>query len=110
MRKIAANYIVLPNSGWIKNGYVEFTSSQELRIVDTGGKIRDLAGLEFYGGILVPEYIKKEKDRFKPGVDLQPLLNQLLMKYSSNYERLAIIEGADLIRLEWTLQADVRLL
>jgi hypothetical protein len=38
------------------------------------------------------------------------LLNQLLMKYSSNYERLAIIEGADLIRLEWTLQADVRLL
>ena len=82
MRKIAANYIVLPGFEWVKNGYVEFESSQKMKVVDTGGRIRDLAGLEFYGGVLVPEYVWENKKEFREGMLLQPLLNQIFVSFA----------------------------
>ena len=41
MRKIAANYIFLPDSPLIKNGYVVIEQG-EVRVVNTGGHILSL--------------------------------------------------------------------
>ena len=110
MRKIAANYLFFPGHALVKNGYVEFISSQEMRIVDTEGQLRDLAGLEFYGGMLVPDYICEYTQQFREKVGLLPLLEKIFKMRGERFEKMAIIEGADLIRLEWTEQTTVRLL
>ena len=49
MRKIAANYICLPGFPLVKNGYVILEQGRVKDVVDTGGRIREIQGLEFYG-------------------------------------------------------------
>ena len=51
MRKIAANYICLPGFPLVKNGYVILEQGWVKDVVDTGGRIREIQGLEFYGGL-----------------------------------------------------------
>ena len=109
MRKVAANYLLFPGWELTKNGYVEFLSSGEMRVVDTGGKIRDLAGLEFYGGMLVPDYVRDYVHLFHPGDELLPLLRRILAERGKQFERIALIEGADLMRLVWTEKSVIRL-
>jgi len=53
MRKIAANYICLPGFPLVKNGYVILEQGRVKDVVDTGGRIREIQGLEFYGGLIV---------------------------------------------------------
>ncbi len=58
MRKISANYIFPVNSKPLKNGIVEINDYGEVtKIIDTGGKIKEIAGLEYYNGFLVPGFI-----------------------------------------------------
>ena len=47
MRKIAANYICLPGFPLVKNGYVILEQGRVKDVVDTGGRIREIQGLEF---------------------------------------------------------------
>ena len=46
MRKIAANYICLPGFPLVKNGYVILEQGRVKDVVDTGGRIREIQGLE----------------------------------------------------------------
>ena len=57
MRKIAANYICLPGFPLVKNGYVILEQGRVKDVVDTGGRIREIQGLEFYGGLIVAAYV-----------------------------------------------------
>lgn len=110
IRKIAANYIFWPGIPLVKNGYVEISASGGVRVVDTGGKMREIAGLEFYGGMIVPAYVCDYRESWRPGMGLLPFLTRLFACRGADCRRPAIIEGADLRGLVWTEKADVRLL
>lgn len=109
MRKIAANYILLPGSPLIKNGYAVL-KEEGIEVVDTGGVIREMAGMEFYGGLLVPAYVMEYENSFSSGDKMLPLLKQCFAERGNNFRQLAIIEGADLLHLTWRLHTKVRLL
>ncbi|MDE6450800.1 MAG: hypothetical protein K2L23_00630 [Odoribacter sp.] len=110
VRKIAANYIFWPDNPLVKNGYVEISACGEVRVVDTQGKIKEMAGLEFYGGMIVPAYIGRHAKSLRPGMELLPFLERQFARYGWDCDRVAIIEGADLVGLVWTEGAAVRLL
>ena len=58
MRKIAATYIFPCNQPPIKNGILICENDGTIiDIIDTGGKIKEESGLEFYNGILVPGFV-----------------------------------------------------
>ena len=61
MRKIAANYICLPGFPLVKNGYVILEQGRVKDVVDTGGRIREIQGLEFYGGLIVAAYVTRRR-------------------------------------------------
>lgn len=109
-RKIAANYIFLPGFPLTKNGYVILKESGLAEVVDTNGEIREMAGLEFYGGLIVPDYIQKYTDRFQVGMQMLPELEKLFGEYEHISFELAIIEGADLRSLLWQPTARVRVI
>ncbi|MEG0796589.1 MAG: hypothetical protein RR397_08830 [Odoribacter sp.] len=109
IRKIAANYIYIPGFPLTKNGYV-IVENGKVTVVDTGGKIREIAGLEFYGGMIVPDYVKENKDLFCVGAPFLPVLEKLLTEKGMVYKGLAIIEGADLREFIWLSVADIRIL
>ena len=65
MRKIAANYICLPGFPLVKNGYVILEQGRVKDVVDTGGRIREIQGLEFYGGLIVAAYVAAYQGRLE---------------------------------------------
>ncbi len=58
MRKISANHILPVSSPALKNGIITLDDKgMILEIYDTGGKLREEPGLEFYMGTIVPGFI-----------------------------------------------------
>jgi len=58
MRKIAANYIFPVSRPPIKNGIIVVDDNGcILEVRDTGGKLREEPGLEFYNGVIVPGFV-----------------------------------------------------
>lgn len=108
-RKIAANYIYLPGVPLLKNAYVKITASG-MSVVDTGGQIREIAGLEFYGGLIVPEEVAEAVALIEEGEELLPFLDRLFAGENLDCRGLALIEGADLIGFTWKKGARIRLL
>lgn len=107
MRKVAANYICLPGKPLVKNGYVVLKEGMPVEVVDTGGVVTEIAGLEFYGGMLVADYICGKEGCFAAGEPLADVLGRLYGE-GGRVCGIAIIEGADLRRLEWKTGARVR--
>lgn len=57
-RKISAHYVFPGNSLPLKYGIVEFTAEGLIiEVSDTGGELKEQAGLEFYSGIITPGFI-----------------------------------------------------
>lgn len=110
VRKVAANYIFLPGSPLVKNGYVEVSALRGVRVVDTQGEIKEMPGLEFYGGMIVPDYVCEHKHEWKPETEMLPFLERLYACRGNVCRKIAIIEGADLRRLVWQEKTNVRLL
>lgn len=55
MRKIAANLIFPITSEPVKNGHLLIDDDDTLiKVVNTRGKLNEIAGLEYYSGILIP--------------------------------------------------------
>ena len=98
MRKIAANYILLPGFELIHNGYVVLENERVVEVVDTGGVIREIPCLEFYGGMIVADFIREE-------IVCQEgdhILEKVRDCYSGRGGKgLAIIQGADFSRFSW---------
>ena len=106
MRKIAANYICLPGFPLVKNGYVILEQGRVKDVVDTGGRIREIQGLEFYGGMIVAAY----QGRLEEGDLLLPWLDEIYRRGGKEYQGVGIWEGADLLKLTWTNKTKFRLL
>ena len=98
MRKIAANYICLPGFPFVKNGYVILEQGRVKDVVDTGGRIREIQGLEAYQG------------RLEEGDLLLPWLDEIYRRGGKEYQGVGIWEGADLLKLTWTNKTKFRLL
>ena len=91
MRKIAANYILLPGFEFVKNGYVVLKDGMVVDVVNTGGEIREIPCLEFYGGMLVDDRVRQHIV-WSPGDPIrekyrQGLLNISLEKMNALQER-----------------------
>lgn len=110
VRKIASNYIFLPGYPLMKNGYVYMENGRVKDVVDTGGVIREIQGLEFYGGMIVPGYVREALREAGVGDDLLPLLERLYRERVTDYCSLAIVEGADLSAFKILGTTVVRLL
>lgn len=110
MRKIAANYIYWPGYPLVKNGYIAFGDDGRIEVVDTGGEVREIAGLEFYGGLIVPDFVCRESKSFYADKPILPVLDNIFVLYPEYSVKAAIIEGADLRTLTWKAAAHIRLL
>ena len=98
MRKIAANYILLPGFELIRNGYVVLENERVTDVVDTGGVIKEIPCLEFYGGMLVADFVREEI-AWQEGDNI---LEKVKDCYSGrDGTGLAIIQGADFSRFLW---------
>lgn len=97
MRKIGANYIFLPGFPLVKNGYLLWDNGEVTDVVNTGGGVKEIQGLEFYGGLIVAGYVKGMRERLKAGEDIVSVLNELYQEKGYDYQSLALVEGADLL-------------
>ncbi len=58
MRRIGANLILASDGTFLRDSYIELLENGEISaIIDTGGKLSEIAGLEFYNGILCPGFV-----------------------------------------------------
>lgn len=59
MRKISASYIFTLNGPILKNGIVvvDEHNGTIAEVIDTGGQVTEIAGLEYYSGILAPGFV-----------------------------------------------------
>ena len=96
MRKGGANYIYLPGFPLVKNGYTVLNGSVVTEVVDTGGVVRELPALEFYGGMLVASELAGKEGSFAAGEPLLPCIDALYETLCAAANGLAILEGADL--------------
>jgi len=110
MRKIAANYIFLPGFPLTKNGYVVLPDAGPAEVVDTGGQIREMAGLEFYGGLIVADFAAAALRHSEEGILLSPFLEACYRQQPETIYRLSLIEGADLLDLKWRKNARIVML
>lgn len=99
MRKIAANYIYLPGYPLVKNGYVVLDGDEVKEVVDTGGTIREIQGLEFYGGMLVAGCCAGMSAGEKKGEKLLPCLDRMYAGMEKGGRGIALIRKADLSAL-----------
>lgn len=80
MRKIAANYIFLPGYPLVRNGYVVIDGQNVVDVVNTGGFIREIPGLEFYGGMIVAGFLMSDKRDWCPGMICYRVLSICMIK------------------------------
>jgi len=58
MRKIGANLVLSETGEFLENSYIEIADDGTIiGVCDTKGKLREVAGLEFYNGILCPGFV-----------------------------------------------------
>lgn len=98
LRKIAANYILLPGFELTRNGYVVLEEGQVTDVVDTGGEIKEIPCLEFYGGMIVADFVRNEVE-WQEGDDIPAKIKDCYSRKSG--KGLAIIQGADFARFSW---------
>lgn len=99
MRKIAANYILLPGFEFVKNGYVVLKDGKVVDVVNTGGEIREIPCLEFYGGMIVDARVRQHI-KWVPGDSIREKILQLYRE-SEVCGRPCLIQGADFTRFIW---------
>ena len=110
MRKIASNYIFLPDCPLIKNGYVVCGENGTVKVVDTGGVMKEIQGLEFYGGLIVADYVREYMTLLRESDHLLNVLEKLYVEKGGVFQRIAIIEGADLLKFVWREGASIRMI
>mgnify|MGYP000133320383 FL=1 len=100
MRKIAANYILLPGFEFVKNGYIVLKDGMVVDVVNTGGEIREIPCLEFYGGMLVDDRVRQHIV-WSPGDPIREKILQLYRENGACGNSLALIQGVDFTRFSW---------
>jgi cytosine/adenosine deaminase-related metal-dependent hydrolase len=92
MRYIAANYVFPVTSAPLKNGIVVLENNTIIEIIDTQGKIKEIAGMEFYNGVLIPGFVNAHchlelsylKDQIVQPENLADFITQIRKKRKNN--------------------------
>lgn len=100
MRKIAANYILLPGYELVRNGYVVMEEGRVVDVVDTGGKIQEIACLEFYGGMIVADGVRTGV-AWEEGENLCDKIIEFYEGTREDLSGLALVQGADFSGFQW---------
>ncbi len=106
MRKIAANYILLPGFEFVKNGYIVLKDGMVVDVVNTGGEIREIPCLEFYGGMIVDDRVRQHIV-WSPGDPIREKILQLYRENKAYGNGLALIQGADFSHFIWTPESRI---
>ena len=106
MRKIAANYILLPGFEFVKNGYVVLKDGRVTEVVNTGGEIKEIPCLEFYGGMLVDDCVLENIEWFLED-NLCDKIRDLYRTNIPHGKGFALIQGADFTHFLWTAEARI---
>lgn len=96
IRKIASNYVFLPDHPLLKNGYVVLKEGRILDVVDLGGRIREIAGLEFYGGMLLAGFVAEAHVLCPESGSLIDFFENLYADFPNTKQGLSLLKGADL--------------
>lgn len=92
MKKFAAQYIFPVTSPPLKYGIVETDNSGTItNIIDTGGKLPEIAGLEYYNGVIVPGFVNTHchlelshlKNKFEQKTGMHGFIKQIVEKKNS---------------------------
>ena len=110
MRKIAANYILMPGYPLVKNGYMEWEKGREVRVVDVGPVFKEWAGWEFYGGLLVDSRVQMLVETWTTGSEIVPDIERLYVSTGRNVQGIALIQGIDYRTFSWSARAFIELL
>lgn len=103
MRKIAANFIFPVSKAPIKNGIIIVEDDGTIiDLIDNGGKLPEIAGLEFYNGIITPGFINAHchielsylKNKFSNLNGLPDFIKKILSQRSAIPENLMDIINA----------------
>jgi hypothetical protein len=63
IRKISAHYVFPMSGAVVKYGIVVCHDDGEIQeVVNPGGRVREIASLEFYDGILIPGFVKAQEE------------------------------------------------
>lgn len=85
MRKIAANLIFPITSEPVKNGHLLIDDDDTLiKVVNTQGELNEIAGLEYYSGILIPGLLFANENNENPII-----LNYLQNDYKNEHSKAA---------------------
>jgi len=86
MREIAANYVFPVTSPPVKNGYLVLSEAGEILELCSGGEtLQEIAGLEYYSGILIPGFVNAHchlelshlKGELNEGLGLHSFIEQI---------------------------------
>lgn len=53
MKKFTSNYVYSQETGLIRFGVIQVDENVGLKVIDTGGEMKEIASLEFHSGILI---------------------------------------------------------
>lgn len=108
VRKIGANYIFWPGFPLVKYGYLLLDGKSVTDVIDTGGAVREIEGLEFYGGLLLPAALSELTFERPEEGPLLPFLEELYTRLPREGKGVALLKGADLrnlcFRPGWVLE------
>lgn len=95
-RKISAHYVITGDGGLLKNGIITVDKSGKIVNIKSAGKsIKELSGMEFYNGVLVPGFVNAHchlelshlKGKIKQRTGLPDFVSQInMLRLSSDSE------------------------
>lgn len=97
---------MLPGFEFVKNGYVVLKDGMVVDVVNTGGEIREIPCLEFYGGMLVDDRVRQHIV-WSPGDPIREKILQLYRENKACGNGLALIQGADFSHFIWTPESRI---
>lgn len=97
MYKFSANYIYLGNGEILKYGIIKLNEEGKItEIVDTKGVLKEEAGMQFYGGIIVPGFVNThchlELSHLRGEITKHTHLHGFIKELQSKRKQLSLVE------------------
>ncbi|MCT4600663.1 MAG: hypothetical protein N4A32_07205 [Marinifilaceae bacterium] len=61
MKRYSSNYVYSKKTGLLKYAIVEISDDNQITIIDTQGKFKEIHSLEFYSGLIIVGELNKEE-------------------------------------------------
>lgn len=61
MKRYSSNYVYSKKTGLLKYAIVEISDDNQITVIDTQGKFKEIHSLEFYSGLIIVGELNKEE-------------------------------------------------